>query len=89
MTETAYQAVPAVSADEHAAHARTVVMKFGGTSVEGPERIKVVARRLADARGRAALEPSNRREHRPRAAFITVEAADDDEPQLRRGGVER
>jgi len=52
MTETAYQAVPAVSADEHAAHARTVVMKFGGTSVEGPERIKVVARRLADARGR-------------------------------------
>src|SRR5439155_7219685 len=52
MPETAYQAVPAIAADERAPHAGTVVMKFGGTSVEGPERIKAVARRLAVARRR-------------------------------------
>jgi len=52
VTETVYQAVPEVAADERAAHAGTVVMKFGGTSVEGPERIKAVARRLVSARER-------------------------------------
>src|SRR6185436_13194596 len=50
MTETAYQAIPEVSADERAPHAGTVVMKFGGTSVSGPERLKGVARRLVEAR---------------------------------------
>src|SRR6266511_3930924 len=49
MTETAYQAIPEVSADERAPHAGTVVMKFGGTSVSGPERLKAVARRLVEA----------------------------------------
>jgi aspartate kinase len=50
LTETAYQAVPEVAADERAPHAGTVVMKFGGTSVSGPERLKGVARRLVEAR---------------------------------------
>ena len=45
MTETAYQAVPEVAADERKPHADTVVMKFGGTSVAGPERLKAVAAR--------------------------------------------
>jgi aspartate kinase len=49
MTETAYQAIPEVSADERAPHAGTVVMKFGGTSVSGPERLKAVAQRLVGA----------------------------------------
>ena len=49
MTETAYQAIPEVSADERKPHAGTVVMKFGGTSVSGPERLKAVAQRLVGA----------------------------------------
>ncbi len=52
MTETAYQAVPAVAADERAPHGVTIVMKFGGTSVAGPDRLKAVARRLVTARER-------------------------------------
>jgi len=48
-TETAYQTVPEVAADEHKPHAGTVVMKFGGTSVSGPERLKAVAQRLVQA----------------------------------------
>src|SRR5712691_8486539 len=49
MSETAYQAVPEISADERKPHAGTVVMKFGGTSVSGPERLKAVAQRLVGA----------------------------------------
>jgi aspartate kinase len=49
MTETAYQAIPEVATDARVPHAGTVVMKFGGTSVAGPERIKQVARRLVGA----------------------------------------
>jgi aspartate kinase len=49
VTETAYQAIPEVASDERAPHAGTVVMKFGGTSVAGPERIKAVAQRLVRA----------------------------------------
>lgn len=48
--EATYQAIPEVAADERAAHAGTVVMKFGGTSVSGPERLKAVAQRLVAAR---------------------------------------
>ncbi len=54
MPETAFQAVPEIAADERLPHAGTVVMKFGGTSVEGPERLKQVARRLVGARERGA-----------------------------------
>src|ERR1043166_4441795 len=49
MTETAYQAVPEIASDERAPHACTVVMKFGGPSGAGPQRLKAVARRLVDA----------------------------------------
>ena len=52
MTETAYQAVPEVASDERVPHAGTVVMKFGGTSVAGPQRLKAVARRLVEAHER-------------------------------------
>jgi len=48
--ETAYQPVPEVAPDDSRAHAGTVVMKFGGTSVAGTERLRGVARRLVDAR---------------------------------------
>jgi len=49
VTETVYQAIPEVSADERTPHAGTVVMKFGGTSVSGPARLKAVAQRLVGA----------------------------------------
>jgi aspartate kinase len=50
VTTTDYEAVPAVAADDAAQHVGTVVMKFGGTSVGDPEKLKSVARRLAVAR---------------------------------------
>src|SRR5213078_4576435 len=50
MTTTDYEAIPAVEADDAASHLGTVVMKFGGTSVGDPEKLKNVARRLVVAR---------------------------------------
>ena len=50
MTTTDYEAVPAVERDGEAARLGTVVMKFGGTSVADPEKLKNVARRLVAAR---------------------------------------
>jgi aspartate kinase len=50
MATTPYERVPAVAADEPAAHIGTVVLKFGGTSVAGTERLKAVAARLVAAR---------------------------------------
>ena len=50
MTTTDYEAVPAVEGDDAAPHLGTVVMKFGGTSVADPEKLKSVARRLVAAR---------------------------------------
>ncbi|HMI29671.1 MAG TPA: aspartate kinase [Gaiellaceae bacterium] len=50
MTTTDYEAVPAVEGDDTAPHLGTVVMKFGGTSVADPEKLKSVARRLVAAR---------------------------------------
>jgi aspartate kinase len=47
---TDYESVPALVGEEAAPRAGTVVMKFGGTSVAGPERLKAVARRLVEAR---------------------------------------
>ena len=49
MAATEYEAVPAVDADVKAAHLGTVVMKFGGTSVGDPEKLKRVAARLVAA----------------------------------------
>jgi aspartate kinase len=45
-----YESVPALAGEEAAPRAGTVVMKFGGTSVDGAERLKAVARRLVEAR---------------------------------------
>ncbi len=50
MTTTDYEAVPTVERDDGAPHLGTVVMKFGGTSVGDPEKLKSVARRLVSAR---------------------------------------
>ena len=54
MTVSEYEAVPAVAADHGTPRLGTVVMKFGGTSVGDPERIRNVARRLVSARDRGA-----------------------------------
>ena len=48
MATSEYETLPAVEATER--HTGTVVMKFGGTSVADPGRIKDVARRLTSAR---------------------------------------
>ena len=50
MTATEYEAVPGIASDRAAAPPATVVMKFGGTSVGDPEKVKAVARRLVAAR---------------------------------------
>src|SRR5688572_9264158 len=55
MTATEYEAVPAVDPDARPAEVgtpqqRCVVMKFGGTSVADPEKLRSVAARLVDAR---------------------------------------
>ena len=47
---TDYEAVPAVGADAEPPQLGTVVMKFGGTSVGDPDRLKRVAARLVAAR---------------------------------------
>jgi aspartate kinase len=51
VTQTAYEAVPAVEPAEPHASVGTVVMKFGGTSVADPEKIRRVAARLVAAKG--------------------------------------
>src|SRR5919201_4236147 len=50
MATTDYEAVPAVERDDAASRVGTVVMKFGGTSVADPDKVKKVARRLVSAR---------------------------------------
>ncbi len=50
MTEAAYEVVPAIEPAEPEASAGTIVMKFGGTSVADPEKIRRVAARLAAAK---------------------------------------
>jgi aspartate kinase len=50
VTETAFETVPAVAPAEPPARTGTVVMKFGGTSVADPEKIRGVARRLVEAK---------------------------------------
>ena len=52
MTATDYESIPAVEGGDAAPRADTVVMKFGGTSVGDPEKLKSVARRLVAARER-------------------------------------
>jgi aspartate kinase len=50
MTTTEHETVPAVAGDEPRPHVGTVVMKFGGSSVADPEKLKQVAGRLVHAR---------------------------------------
>src|SRR5687767_6394247 len=50
MAETAYEAVPAVEPAAPEARLGTLVMKFGGTSVADPEKIRRVAERLVAAK---------------------------------------
>jgi aspartate kinase len=52
-TTTGFEAVPAVGTDDPRTPAGLVVMKFGGTSVGDPGRLRDVARRLVEARERA------------------------------------
>jgi aspartate kinase len=54
MTATEYEAVPAVAPAAIPARAGTIVMKFGGTSVGDPDKIRAVARRIAAARERGS-----------------------------------
>jgi aspartate kinase len=50
MSETAYEIVPAIETDEAPPHVGTLVLKFGGTSVSDPEKIRRVAARLVAAK---------------------------------------
>ena len=50
MSTTEYEAVPAVDADAEAPPRGTLVLKFGGTSVGDPDKLKRVAARLVAAR---------------------------------------
>ncbi len=50
MATTHYEAVPSIAHEERLARVGTIVMKFGGTSVADPERLKAVARRIVAAR---------------------------------------
>jgi aspartate kinase len=50
MAETAYESVPAVEPADARSHAGTLVLKFGGTSVADPGKIRRVAERLVAAK---------------------------------------
>jgi aspartate kinase len=50
MTETAFEPLPAVEPAEPRTSAGTIVMKFGGTSVADPDKIRRVAARLVEAK---------------------------------------
>jgi aspartate kinase len=50
MATTHYEAVPSVARGDRPASGGTIVMKFGGTSVADPERLKAVAKRIVAAR---------------------------------------
>jgi aspartate kinase len=49
MTATEYEAVPAVAPDAASGRVGTLVMKFGGTSVADPDKLRSVAQRLVAA----------------------------------------
>jgi aspartate kinase len=50
MASAQYEAVPAIAREDRQGRVGTIVMKFGGTSVADPERLKAVARRIVAAR---------------------------------------
>jgi aspartate kinase len=47
---TEFESVPALAHPERSPHGRTIVLKFGGSSVADPEKLKAVARRIVAAR---------------------------------------
>jgi aspartate kinase len=50
MATTHFEALPSIAREERPPSGGTVVMKFGGTSVADPERLKAVGRRIVGAR---------------------------------------
>jgi aspartate kinase len=54
MTKSAYETVPLVTPADVEQTSGLVVMKFGGTSVADPEKIRRVARRLVEAKQRGS-----------------------------------
>jgi len=54
MTKSAYETVPLVAPADVEQTSGLVVMKFGGTSVADPEKIRRVARRLVEAKQRGS-----------------------------------
>ncbi len=50
MATTHFEAVPSIPHEDQPSRVGTIVMKFGGTSVADPERLKAVARRIVAAR---------------------------------------
>jgi aspartate kinase len=50
VTTTDYEGIPAVERDDAGSPLATVVMKFGGSSVADPQKLRDVARRLVSAR---------------------------------------
>lgn len=50
MATSQHEAIPAVERDDTSSHVGTVVMKFGGTSVADPQKLRSVAGRLVSAR---------------------------------------
>jgi aspartate kinase len=50
MATTHFEPLPSIAREDRLTHTGTVVMKFGGTSVGDPERLKAVARRIVAAR---------------------------------------
>src|SRR5262249_56678617 len=47
---THFEALPSIAPEERPTRLGTIVMKFGGTSVADPERLKAVAQRIVVAR---------------------------------------
>jgi len=84
MSETAYEIVPAVETDEAPAHIGTLVLKFGGTSVADPEKIRRVAARLVAAKragGRVVGVVSAMGQHTDELVALACEVSPRPEPR--------
>jgi aspartate kinase len=84
MSETAYEIVPAVETDETPPHLGTLVLKFGGTSVADPEKIRRVAARLVAAKragGRVVGVVSAMGRHTDELVALAAEVSPRPEPR--------
>jgi aspartate kinase len=84
MTETAFEPVPAVAPSEPEAGLGLVVMKFGGTSVADPEKIRRVAGRLVEAKrrgGRVIGVVSAMGQHTDELVALAHEVSPEPEPR--------